>query len=98
MIFSVFFVSFVSLWRPISAETTMPNVIRRGVDSVLQFLLRRVAGKLIAIPIRRRLALFEAATHRPREVQDALLRGILARHKDTAFGRDHGFDDDPQYR
>ncbi len=69
----------------------MPNLIRRGVDSVLRFLVRRVAGKLIAVPIRRRLALFEAATHRPREVQDALLRGILAHHQDTAFGRDHGF-------
>ncbi len=69
----------------------MPNLIRRGVDSVLQFLLRRVAGKIIAVPIRRRLARFEAATLRPREVQEALLRGILAHHQDTAFGRDHGF-------
>jgi hypothetical protein len=69
----------------------MSHPIRRGVDSVLNFLLRKVAGKLIAVPIRRRLALFEAATHRPREVQDALLRRILEHQKDTAFGRDHGF-------
>jgi hypothetical protein len=73
-------------------EAGMSNPIRRGVDSVLNFLLRKVAGKLVAFPIRRRLALFEAATHRPREVQDALLRGILAHQKDTAFGRDHRFD------
>ncbi len=69
----------------------MSNPIRRGVDSVLNFLLRKVAGKLVAIPIRRRLALFETATHRPREVQDALLRRILDHQKDTAFGRDHHF-------
>ena len=35
-------------------------------------------GKLVAWPVRRRLAEFEAATHRPREVQEALLRDILA--------------------
>jgi hypothetical protein len=70
----------------------MPNLIRRGLDAVFQFLLRRVAGRVIAVPVRRRLALFEAATHRPREVQEALLRGILARQKGTAFGRDHRFD------
>ncbi len=58
----------------------------------MQFFVRKVAGRVVAAPIRRRLALFEAATHRPREVQEALLHGILARHKDTAFGRDHHFD------
>jgi hypothetical protein len=36
--------------------------------------------------------LFEAATHRPREVQEALLRDILAYQAPTAFGRDHRFD------
>ena len=70
----------------------MPNLFRRGVDALLQFFVRKVAGRVVAAPIRRRLALFEEATHRPREVQEALLHGILARHKDTAFGRDHHFD------
>jgi hypothetical protein len=70
----------------------MPNPIRRGVHAVLHFLLRQVAGKIIAAPVRRRLALFEAATHQPRDVQEALLRGILTRQRDTAFGRDHRFD------
>ena len=38
-----------------------------------------------------RLWTFAAACRRPREVQDALLRSILAYHADTAFGRDHHF-------
>jgi GH3 auxin-responsive promoter len=70
----------------------MPNSLRRGVRSVLRFLLRNVVGKLVAVPIGRRLAQFEAATHRPRDVQEALLRDILAHQKGTAFGRDHRFD------
>jgi hypothetical protein len=43
-------------------------------------------------PVRRSLAEFEAATHRPREVQEALLHDILAYQASTAFGRDHRFD------
>jgi GH3 auxin-responsive promoter len=70
----------------------MSALIRRGVDRVLKFLLRKVAGKLVAFPVRRRLAQFEAATHRPREVQDALLQGILAHHAATDFARVHRFD------
>jgi hypothetical protein len=70
----------------------MASPIRRAVQRVLTFLLHRVAGKLVALPVRRRLAQFEAATHRPRDVQEALLRGILAHHAPTAFGRDHRFD------
>src|SRR5690348_7599174 len=70
----------------------MSNPIRRGVKRVVRFLLRKVVLKLIARPIRRRLAQFEAATHHPREVQEALLRGILAHQAATAFGRDHRFD------
>jgi hypothetical protein len=70
----------------------MRTLLRQGVKRVLQLLLRRVAGKIVARPVRRRLAEFEAATHQPREVQEALLRGILAHHASTAFGRDHRFD------
>jgi hypothetical protein len=57
---------------------------------VTRFLLKMV-GKLIRRPVLRHIRAFEEATHRPREVQEALLRRILARHADTAFGRDHGF-------
>ncbi|HEY7422853.1 MAG TPA: GH3 auxin-responsive promoter family protein [Gemmataceae bacterium] len=70
----------------------MSNVIRRGVKRVVHFLLRKVVLKMIAPPVRRRLAHFEAATQQPREVQEALLRGILEHQAATAFGRDHRFD------
>jgi hypothetical protein len=67
-------------------------MIRQGVQAVLRFLLHKVAGKIAAYPVRRRLAEFEAATHDPQGVQEALLRGILAEQSGTAFGRDHRFD------
>jgi hypothetical protein len=70
----------------------MAQLIRRCTHSVLQFLLHRVVGKLAALPLHRRLAQFEAATHRPRELQEALLRDILAHQAKTSFGRDHRFD------
>ncbi len=70
----------------------MSNPIRQGVKKVVRFLLRKVVLKMIARPIRRRLAQFEAATHDPRQVQEALLRGILAHQSATDFGRDHRFD------
>ncbi len=70
----------------------MSTLIRRGVKRVIRFVLKKVVLKAIARPIRRNLAQFEAATHNPREVQEALLRGILARQAATAFGRDHRFD------
>jgi hypothetical protein len=69
----------------------MRTLLRRNVHRVLRFLLIRV-GKIVALPVRRRLAQFEAATHRPQEVQEALLRDILAHQNCTAFGRDHRFD------
>lgn len=51
----------------------------------------RVLGRLVALPVRRHAWLFERATHRPREIQEALLRRILAHQADTSFGREHGF-------
>lgn len=59
---------------------------------MLQWLLRNVVLKIVAIPIRRRLRAFEAATEHPEEVQLALLRRILAYQSKTAFGKDHRFD------
>lgn len=55
-----------------------------------RFLLK-VLAKIVRRPVLRHLAAFEAATHRPREVQEALLRRILTFHTDTDFARDHGF-------
>jgi hypothetical protein len=57
---------------------------------VTRFILKMI-GKVIRRPVLRQLAAFEEATQRPREVQEALLRRILARQADTAFGRNHGF-------
>ncbi len=51
-----------------------------------------VLGKIVVRPVRRQLAAFEAATNDPRAVQEALLRQILERQRDTDFGRDHHFD------
>jgi hypothetical protein len=55
-----------------------------------RFLLKMVA-KVARRPVLRHLAAFEQATHRPREVQEALLRRILAHQAETDFGRAHGF-------
>src|SRR4051812_15569780 len=49
------------------------------------------AGKVVGFPSRVKLWTFNAACRRPREVQEALLRRILAGQAGTAFGRDHGF-------
>lgn len=70
----------------------MRQFVRHGVRHVLRFLLLR-AGRLIAAPVRRQLAAFEAATLRPRDVQEALLRDLLTFQANTAFGRDHRFAD-----
>jgi hypothetical protein len=49
--------------------------------------------KLFSLPLKIKLRRFIRATHRPREVQEALLQRILAQHADTDFGRDHHFRD-----
>lgn len=48
-------------------------------------------GKFVAWTVRRKLFALEAATHRPREVQEALLRRIISYQTPTEFGREHGF-------
>jgi hypothetical protein len=55
--------------------------------------LVRLVGKAVVQPVRRHIRALEAATHRPREVQEALLRRILAYHAGTDFGREHHFRD-----
>jgi hypothetical protein len=61
------------------------------VNKVLNWLFRRVIGKLAAMPVRRRLNAFERATHNAQAVQEEVLRRIIAEHAGTAFGRDHHF-------
>jgi hypothetical protein len=48
-------------------------------------------GRLVAIPVRRKLNHFLDATKDCARVQQELLRRILAHQIDTAFGRDHHF-------
>ncbi|MFO0842864.1 MAG: GH3 auxin-responsive promoter family protein [Gemmataceae bacterium] len=67
-------------------------MLRPALNAVLRFLLRKVVLKAIAVPVRRRLARFEAATADPKRVQEALLLDILREQSATAFGRDHHFD------
>ena len=63
------------------------------MQTMLQWLIRNVFGKIAARSVRRRLFAFELATHHPREMQDELLRRILAQHQDTDFGKVHHFRD-----
>jgi len=58
---------------------------------MLTWLLRTVAGKVLAHPIRRQVREFQAATQQPRETQEELLRRILAFQADTDYGREHHF-------
>ncbi|MBI2808027.1 MAG: GH3 auxin-responsive promoter family protein [Planctomycetes bacterium] len=58
---------------------------------MLQWLLRNVVLKLIAIPVRRRLAAFELATEHPQQIQQELLARILRHQAGTSFGKDHHF-------
>src|ERR1700719_4311672 len=58
---------------------------------MLHWIIRKILGRIAAIPVRRRLAAFELATHAPQQVQEDLLRRILARQAQTDFGTDHHF-------
>ena len=51
----------------------------------------KMLRKAIARPLYRKFAIFEAACQSPQATQEDLLRRIIAYHRDTAFGRDHGF-------
>ncbi len=67
--------------------------LRRAASKILEInLVRKAAAKVVALGLRRQLRAFEAATHNPQAVQEALLRRILQRHGDTDFGHDHHFD------
>lgn len=63
-----------------------------GATRALGKLVRHVAGKVVARPVKRQLAQFERATHEPQIHQESLLRRILDYHRDTDFARDHRFE------
>jgi GH3 auxin-responsive promoter len=56
-----------------------------------RFLLK-IAGKIVARPIRRRIAAFHQATQCPKERQEQLLLEIIRSHASCSYGRDHHFD------
>jgi hypothetical protein len=58
---------------------------------MMGWLLRKLVGKAIVLPLRRQLARFELDTQRPREVQEQLLRRILCFQAETDFGLQHHF-------
>jgi hypothetical protein len=58
---------------------------------MLKRLLLPIAGKLLKYILRRQVTAFEAATHQPQAVQEALRQRFLAYHADTDFGRAHHF-------
>lgn len=59
--------------------------------SLKRYLLVRL-GRLLTLPVRRKLRHFEAACENPEAVQTALLLSIIRKQTDTGFGRDHRFD------
>src|SRR5262245_22457256 len=69
----------------------MPSLVPGFLRAALFRVVKKVVGKVAALPVRRRLNRFEAATHSPREVQEAVLRDILAAQAQTGYGRDHSF-------
>jgi GH3 auxin-responsive promoter len=58
---------------------------------MLHWLIRKVFGKIAAIPVRRRLRAFDEATQRPQAVQEELLYRLLRHHSQTDFGKKHHF-------
>ena len=67
-------------------------MLRNALRGALRVLLRQVVLRVVAPPVRRRLHQFEAATHDPQSVQEAVLADVLAHQAGTAYGRDHRFD------
>ena len=66
-------------------------MIRQTLWNVLKFVLDKVVLRMVAGSIRRNLTEFEAATHDPLAVQQAVLFDILRYQLPTAFAKDHAF-------
>jgi hypothetical protein len=72
------------------AAMSIPLLPRRA-ERVLGKIARTVVKKIVALPIRRQLRFFDKITADPKSHQEALLQRIIAYHRDTDFGDDHGF-------
>jgi hypothetical protein len=66
-------------------------MVGTALRDALKFVLKQFFMRVVVPQVRRSLNLFEAATHDPRKVQEALLASILREQAGTAFGRDHHF-------
>jgi GH3 auxin-responsive promoter len=60
---------------------------------MLHWIIRKILGRIAVIPVRRRLAAFELATHAPQQVQEDLRQRIVTRQAGTDFGKDHHFNE-----
>ncbi|MCS6976350.1 MAG: GH3 auxin-responsive promoter family protein [Gemmatales bacterium] len=60
---------------------------------MIRWLLRKILKPLAVLDARRKLAAFEEATKHPRELQEAIRQRIIAKQRDTQFGREHRFDE-----
>jgi hypothetical protein len=58
---------------------------------MLRRFVQYCVGRIMARPLRRKFAAFEAACQDPRRTQEELLRRIVEFHRGTDFGKDHGF-------
>ena len=58
---------------------------------MLRRFVRYWVGKVVARPLHRKFAAFEAACQDPQRTQEELLRQVVGFHRDTGFGKDHGF-------
>jgi len=58
---------------------------------MFRWLVRTLLKNLAMRDARRKAAEFEAATHRPRQLQDEIRQRIIAAQRETQFGREHRF-------
>jgi hypothetical protein len=58
---------------------------------MFRWLVRTLLKNLAMRDARRKAAAFEAATHRPRQLQDEIRQRIIAAQRETQFGREHRF-------
>ncbi len=60
---------------------------------MLWWLVRKMLGRIATRQARRWATEFEAATHQPQKIQEALRRRIIEQQRPTRFGREHRFDE-----
>ncbi|MSR32629.1 MAG: GH3 auxin-responsive promoter family protein [Gemmataceae bacterium] len=69
----------------------MPVLLDRCYQFFHRAFLHGVVSPLLSFSINRRIGQFNHATRTVAQTQEALLRRLIAKHRHTAFGADHGF-------